>query len=197
MINPIMPAEQAILSWHDAQSEDTLRDLFDRFDALSPNEAWAAFFADCTPPAQECPSDSLAAPAEAGQGVCNPSGEYSAPTVYTVHCVPGMLAHGCTCKTFASVTAFDAYVSTIRAFGLVVIFQSPAVATVSKPQKTSPDDFILWPCGSHCLRSELGDFSHQSDDYLVMFDGTPEHDAFLDLLAASDWALSETTKAAA
>ena len=81
MINPITPAEQAILSWHEAQSEDTLRDLFDRFDAVSPNEAWAAFSNDCTPPAQECPSDSLAAPAEAGQGVCNSSGEYSAASV--------------------------------------------------------------------------------------------------------------------
>lgn len=73
MINPITPAEQAILSWHEAQSEDTLRDLFDRFDAVSPNEAWAAFSNDCTPPAQECPGDSLAAPAEAGQVVCNPT----------------------------------------------------------------------------------------------------------------------------
>ena len=55
-----------------------------------------------------------------------------APTTYTAHCLPGMLAHGRTCKTFSSVTAFDGYISTIRVLGLVVTFQLPTVATVSK-----------------------------------------------------------------
>ena len=55
-----------------------------------------------------------------------------APTAYTVHCLPGMLAYGRTCNTFASVTAFDGYVSTIRALGLIVTFQSPTAATITK-----------------------------------------------------------------
>ena len=73
MLNPITPEDQRILAWFEAQSEETLRDLSDRFDAGSPREFWTAFLADCTPPAQECPGDSLAAPAEAGQVVCNPT----------------------------------------------------------------------------------------------------------------------------
>ena len=70
MLNPITEEDQFILDWFESQSEETLRDLSDRFDAGSPREFWTAFLADCTPPAQECPGDSLAAPAEAGQGVC-------------------------------------------------------------------------------------------------------------------------------
>lgn len=82
MLNPITPEDQRILAWFEAQSEETLRDLSDRFDAGSPREFWTAFLADCTPPAQECPGDSLAAPAEAGQVVCNQIfGGYSATSV--------------------------------------------------------------------------------------------------------------------
>ena len=55
-----------------------------------------------------------------------------APTTYTANCPAGMLAAGRTCKTFASVTAFDGYVSTIRALGLIVTFQSPTAATITK-----------------------------------------------------------------
>ena len=91
MLNPITEEDQSILDWFESQSEETLRDLSDRFDAGSPREFWTAFLADCTPPAQECPGDSLAAPAEAGQVVCTSSG---------IHCLPGMLAYGRTCKTF-------------------------------------------------------------------------------------------------
>lgn len=70
MLNPITEEDQIILDWFESQSEETLRDLSDRFDAGSPREFWTAFLADCTPPAQECPGASLAAPVEAGQGVC-------------------------------------------------------------------------------------------------------------------------------
>ena len=73
MLNPITEEDQSILDWFESQSEETLRDLSDRFDAGSPREFWTAFLADCTPPAQDCPGDSLAAPAEAGQVVCNPT----------------------------------------------------------------------------------------------------------------------------
>lgn len=54
------------------------------------------------------------------------------PTLYTVHCLPGMLAHARTFKTFTSVEAFDGYVCTVRALGLVVSFQSPTLATITK-----------------------------------------------------------------
>lgn len=76
MLNPITEEDQSILDWFESQSEETLRDLSDRFDAGSPREFWTAFLADCTPPAQQCPGDSLAAPAEAGQVVCTSSGNY-------------------------------------------------------------------------------------------------------------------------
>ena len=55
-----------------------------------------------------------------------------APTAYTVHCLPGMLAAGRTCKTFTSVYAFDGYIGTVRRLGLVVTFQSPTAATITK-----------------------------------------------------------------
>lgn len=55
-----------------------------------------------------------------------------APTLYTVHCLPGMLTCGRTAKTFNSVMAFDGYVSTVRALGLTVTFDSPTVATITK-----------------------------------------------------------------
>lgn len=59
---------------------------------------------------------------------------YSAPArVYTVHTPAGMLPDGKTSKPFSSVEAFDGYVAQVRALGLVVSFDSPLVARVSKP----------------------------------------------------------------
>lgn len=43
----ISPTEdERICAWFECQSEDTLRDLHDRFDAVSPRECWNAFFND-------------------------------------------------------------------------------------------------------------------------------------------------------
>lgn len=55
-----------------------------------------------------------------------------APTTYTANCPAGMLAAGRTCKTFTSVDAFDGYIGTVRRLGLVVTFQAPTVATISR-----------------------------------------------------------------
>lgn len=30
------------------------------------------------------------------------------------------------------------------------------------------DDIFVWPCGTCCYREELEEFSHKSDDYLVI-----------------------------
>ena len=66
----ISPTEdERICAWFECQSEETLRDLEERFDAVSPRECWHAFFNDCSPPAHQGHSKSLAAPAAAGQGV--------------------------------------------------------------------------------------------------------------------------------
>lgn len=32
----------------------------------------------------------------------------------------------------------------------------------------NPDDILMWPCGTFCLREDLADFSHKSDDYDVI-----------------------------
>jgi hypothetical protein len=61
---------QRIEAWYESQSEETLRDLQDRFDAQTPRQAWEAFFKDCPPPAPQSPGESLAAPASAVQEVC-------------------------------------------------------------------------------------------------------------------------------
>lgn len=67
----ITPLDQEILAWYESQTEELLRDLYDRFGAQTPRQAWMSSFNDCAFPAQQSPGDSLAAPAEAGQGVCN------------------------------------------------------------------------------------------------------------------------------
>ena len=67
------PTDQAICAWYEFQSEETLRDLQDRFDAQTPRQAWEAFFKDCPPPAPQSPGESLAAPASAVQEVCSPT----------------------------------------------------------------------------------------------------------------------------
>lgn len=66
----IPPTEdQRICAWFECQTEETLRDLHERFDAVSPRECWTAFFNDCPSPAPESLGDSLAAPVEVVQGV--------------------------------------------------------------------------------------------------------------------------------
>ena len=49
---------------------------------------------------------------------------------YTIACPPGMLPDGKSVKSFASVTAFDGYISQLRKSGYVVAFTSPFVAAV-------------------------------------------------------------------
>lgn len=72
---PLTPTEdQRICAWFERQSEETLRDLQDRFDAVSPRQCWNAFFADCPPPAPQNPGACLSAPAAAVQEVCSRSG---------------------------------------------------------------------------------------------------------------------------
>lgn len=39
------------------------------------------------------------------------------------------------------------------------------------PVHDDPDDLVVWPDGTTCLRRELGEFGHMSDDYeIVPFD---------------------------
>lgn len=102
MLNPITPEDQRIIAWFEAQSEETLRDLSERFDAGSPREFWTAFLTDCTPPAQECPGDSLAAPAEAGQVVCT-----------SVECLPA------TAKGFDQLACIEIKAFSLEQRGLV------------------------------------------------------------------------------
>jgi len=46
----------------------------------------------------------------------------------------------------------------------------------------SPEDVILWPDGTWCLRADLAGYSYMSDDYLVIAFGSPEWDA-----RAAEW----------
>ena len=67
----IPPTEdQRICAWFECQTEETLRDLHERFDAVSPRECWTAFFNDCPSPAPQSLGVSLAVPVEAVQEVC-------------------------------------------------------------------------------------------------------------------------------
>ena len=66
-------ADQRICAWYESQTEETLRDLQDRFDAQTPRQAWTAFFNDFTPSADQGSGDSLAVPAVAQQGECIPT----------------------------------------------------------------------------------------------------------------------------
>lgn len=44
----------------------------------------------------------------------------------------------------------------------------------------NPDDIIVWPDDVWCFRDELYDFSHKSDDYMVIIAGTDEwYDVFV------------------
>lgn len=62
------PEAQAIIAWHDSQTEELLASLPGYEDGLTPRQAWEAF---CSLPATKQPGEGLAAPAEAGQGVGN------------------------------------------------------------------------------------------------------------------------------
>lgn len=42
-------------------------------------------------------------------------------------------------------------------------------------REPSPDDLIVWPDGTQCHRSELSQMTHMSDDYTVLYYGTPEY----------------------
>jgi len=53
--------------------------------------------------------------------------------VYVVHCLPGMLANGQKTRSYTNPKAFDDYIAAVRKLGLVVSFDSPQVARISKP----------------------------------------------------------------
>ena len=59
------PEAQAIIAWHDSQTEEFLASLPGYEDGLTPRQAWEAF---CSLPATKQPGEGLAAPAVAGQG---------------------------------------------------------------------------------------------------------------------------------
>lgn len=61
------PEAQAIIAWHDSQTEEFLASLPGYEDGLTPRQAWEAF---CSLPATKQPGEGLAAPADAGQGAC-------------------------------------------------------------------------------------------------------------------------------
>lgn len=43
---------------------------------------------------------------------------------------------------------------------------------------SSPDDVIVWPCGTWCHRYEISQFAHKSDDFQVLRAGSLECLAF-------------------
>ena len=59
------PEAQAIIAWHDSQTEEFLASLPGYEDGLTPRQAWEAF---CSLPATKQPGEGLVAPADAGQG---------------------------------------------------------------------------------------------------------------------------------
>ena len=53
------PEAQAIIAWHDSQTEEFLASLPGYEDGLTPRQAWEAF---CSLPATKQPGEGLAAP---------------------------------------------------------------------------------------------------------------------------------------
>lgn len=52
----------------------------------------------------------------------------------------------------------------------------------------SPDSVTLWPNGSWCYWHEIDEFTHMSDDYKIICEGTEEYRDFLNLVeAATNW----------
>jgi hypothetical protein len=51
-----------------------------------------------------------------------------------------------------------------------------------KPAESAPvhslEDIIVWPCGTWCYREELSQMNHMSDDYIVLWYGSAEYNAF-------------------
>ena len=43
----------------------------------------------------------------------------------------------------------------------------------------SGDDILVWPDSTWCLRSEVAEYSHMSDDYIVIPVDSADWDAFL------------------
>jgi hypothetical protein len=42
--------------------------------------------------------------------------------------------------------------------------------------KPDPCDMIIWPDDTWCCRYALAEYSHMSDDYTVLYAGTPEYE---------------------
>lgn len=82
------PEAQAIIAWHDSQTEELLASLPGYEDGLTPRQAWEAF---CSLPAEKQPGQGLAASADAGQG----AGTVLRPSVHLVFkLMLGMCAFG-------------------------------------------------------------------------------------------------------
>lgn len=79
------PEAQAIIAWHDSQTEEFLASLPGYEDGLTPRQAWEAF---CSLPATKQPGEGLAAPADAGQGEGTDMilGELTAPEGFWFSC---------------------------------------------------------------------------------------------------------------
>lgn len=44
-----------------------------------------------------------------------------------------------------------------------------------------PDDLIVWPDDTCCLGENLHEYTHMSDDYVVLKEGTDEYQSFCTL----------------
>lgn len=67
-MHPQTPLDQEIVAWYDSQTEELLATLPGYEDGLTPRQAWYAFFNLCSSPATNTTGESLAAPADGGQG---------------------------------------------------------------------------------------------------------------------------------
>jgi hypothetical protein len=43
----------------------------------------------------------------------------------------------------------------------------------------SPDDVLIWPCGTYCQRYQLAEHGHLSDDYELLKAGSYEWRIFM------------------
>lgn len=51
--------------------------------------------------------------------------------------------------------------------------------TAPRYEATS-EDFFVWSDGTYCVRSELSGFTYMSDDWEVLYFGSPEWQAFVE-----------------